>query len=72
MKEGSPDFVTLEQLVDRHGLQHVLDTLGAICEGKAEHLRTNWQAVSAGDNWTRAARAVELCAGKPAVQMVSA
>ena len=34
---------TLETLVDKHSMRVVLDTLVAICHGKAEHLLANWR-----------------------------
>ena len=32
----------LEALVDKHGLQTVLEHLSPICRAKADHIRTHW------------------------------
>lgn len=37
------DAYALEVLVDRLGLRGVLGILAEVCQGKADHLRSNWQ-----------------------------
>jgi hypothetical protein len=46
---------TLEALIDRHGLLHIVTALDLICTEKADHLRTNWQDRAAAKAWDRAA-----------------
>lgn len=41
----------LEAFVDQFGMREVLDCLVAICDAKADHIRTNW-----GDNSAPQAR----------------
>ena len=59
--------VRLEAMVDRDGLDGVLDALAGICGEKAEHLRTNWQDKGAARTWDRwGARIAKLAARVPA------
>jgi hypothetical protein len=46
---------TLEALIDRHGLLHVVTGLEMICSEKAEHIRANWQDKVTARPWDRAA-----------------
>lgn len=43
--------IMLESLVDEDSLSDVLNVLVNICEGKAEHLRSNWQDEAAAKLW---------------------
>lgn len=43
----------LEDLVDKQGLQHLLDRLGEICSLKASHIRENWQDEVTARTWDR-------------------
>lgn len=54
----------LEILVDKVGLSKALFLLAEICDGKAEHLRSNWQDANAAKEWTADARAIEKLAAK--------
>ena len=45
----------LEQLVDQHGLLHVVTGLELVCAEKAEHIRANWQDAQTARVWDRAA-----------------
>ena len=53
------DLEALEGMVDRHGVHRVSAILAVICEGKSEHLRTNWQDHKAAVEWDRAATALD-------------
>lgn len=53
------DFDELERIIDRFGLGVVIDSLGDICNGKADHLESNWQDRGAAKEWTKAARLLE-------------
>ena len=47
-----PDLLeTLEELIDKHGLTHVVNTLAVVCLEKAEHLRANWQDSTTARVW---------------------
>lgn len=37
----------LEAMIDKVGLSKVLFLLAEVCDGKAEHLRSNWQDANA-------------------------
>lgn len=51
---GAADRDTLEEIVDRLSLSHVLGLLGDICELKAEHIQANWQDAATARVWERA------------------
>jgi hypothetical protein len=51
---------TLEELMDRTSLDHVLAALTTICHEKADHVRSNWQDHSLARAWDRAAAAIDL------------
>jgi hypothetical protein len=46
----------LEQIIDKHGLAHVLQALEQVCYEKAEHIRTNWQDRDLALRWERNGR----------------
>jgi hypothetical protein len=41
----------LEQMIDKHGLHHVLTALECICSEKAQHIRLNWQDRKTARPW---------------------
>ena len=41
----------LEELVDQHGLDRVVEMLADICADKADHLRSNWQDDATARAW---------------------
>lgn len=45
---------TLEALIDKHGLLHVLTGLELVCGEKAEHIRHNWQDNHMARQWDKA------------------
>ncbi len=48
----TPDeAVVLETLVDKHGLQAVVDELSSICNEKADHVRVNYQDTPLAKEW---------------------
>jgi len=55
---------TLEAMVDRHGLLHVLAGLELICGEKADHIRANWQDKTTARAWDAAAKACGAAARK--------
>jgi len=54
----------LEQLIDRNGLDAVLDALRDICAEKAEHVLTNWQDKQAAKDWDQAASVLDRASAK--------
>lgn len=61
----------LEALVDANNLSDVLAALAEVCDGKAEHLRSNWQDEPAAKAWQKAANRVDDYAHSVAVVEVS-
>jgi hypothetical protein len=49
------DVRQLEALIDKHGLETVLEFLRDICCDKAEHVATEWQDASLAKIWVQAA-----------------
>jgi hypothetical protein len=54
----------LEQLIDETDIVDVVNTLADICDGKAEHITTNWQDPGTARAWTRAAQQLAVLAGR--------
>jgi hypothetical protein len=52
------DADALETMVDLYQLDTLVAALAVICEGKAEHLRTNWQDPATAKAWERASVAL--------------
>jgi len=50
----------LEQLIDKHGLRNVLLDLAFICDGKADHVRSNWQDEVTAKTWERASKVCDV------------
>lgn len=50
----------LESLIDKHGLSQVLTAIEDICNGKAEHIESNWQDSATARAWSKASKRVEL------------
>ena len=58
---------TLEAMIDKHGLGHVLTGLELVCREKADHLRHNWQDSGLAKEWDRQAKKLAaLAAALPA------
>lgn len=54
----------LEDLIDRHGLDMVLQALEDICYEKAEHLKSNWQDQPAASLWEKDAKTISQANNK--------
>ena len=52
----------LEEMIDRHGLTHVVTGLSLICSEKAEHLRVNWQDRVSAKVWDADAKTLDKAA----------
>jgi len=61
----------LESLIDSSSLADVLESLGEICDAKAEHISANWQDNSLAGLWNCAAARVGSCANSVSVRRVS-
>jgi hypothetical protein len=71
----SPEGQTLESLVDKHGLLRVLETLGDICETKADRIQASYATSNAKDPlawcWREAGKQMYHTSGLKAVEAVS-
>ena len=67
MMEKGDMLFDIEEMIDRSGLQHVLELIAMICNGKADHLRENWQDARTARVWERAGQTVEKAAQSAAV-----
>lgn len=47
----------VEEMIDASSVAAVADAIEEVCNGKAEHLLTNWQDRGAAKAWERLARA---------------
>jgi len=50
----------LEAMIDKVGLNNVLDHLVNVCYYKAEHLRTNWQDENMAKSWERDGKRLDV------------
>ena len=62
---------TLEAMVDRFGLQAVINSLACICSGKADHIAHNWQDQRSARHWEKAAIHLTNAADDTAIRFVS-
>ena len=53
---------TLEELIDRHGLTHIVATLSVICIERADHLRTNCHDKTTAKAWDTDFRTLDKAA----------
>ena len=49
----------LEKMVDKFGLDSIIEALREICILKADHLRVNWQDEPSAENWERKAELLD-------------
>jgi len=52
----------LEEMVDKRGLQAVLEELAIVCQAKAEHIEYAWQDFGTASNWEKLARGLDKIA----------
>lgn len=64
-------LISIEALIDKHGLELVLGTVGFICRLKADHIRENWQDSVTASAWDMAAKSIERAECSRAVRVVS-
>jgi hypothetical protein len=68
---SAADELVLEGLVDKFGLQNVLNGLACICSGKADHIESNWQDKRFAKHWEKAAVHIMNAADHSVVRFVS-
>jgi hypothetical protein len=51
--------LALETLIDACGLTDVLDVIGEICHGKADHIREAWQDETLASEWNGLGKSVD-------------
>jgi hypothetical protein len=61
----------LEDLIDSHQLDAVLDMIATICIEKADHLTSNWQDSGAAKCWTKAANSISRLSVSERINAVS-
>lgn len=49
------ELTELEAMIDRDGLEAVIDRLAGICREKEEHVLSNWQDNRLARQWTKRA-----------------
>lgn len=54
MPRGPSLPTVLEDLIDKHGVGTIMETMANICHEKAEHVAVNWQDNQMAGYWTRA------------------
>lgn len=60
-KEHNERLDALEAMIDKIGLNAVVETLAEVCSAKADHIRTNWQDEPLAKGWDRrAARLINV------------
>jgi hypothetical protein len=58
--ELSSDLLLLENLIDRYGIDQVLEMISEICGEKAEHIATAWQDAHLAKRWATLEGAVGI------------
>lgn len=56
------DIEEIERLIDSHGMVHFLELVEEVCQGKAEHIRANWQDYIEASRWERMAKEIRHAA----------
>jgi hypothetical protein len=54
----------LEQLIDKHGIETVLEQIAEICTAKAMHIRESYSDVTLAREWMRTGDRLALMASK--------
>jgi hypothetical protein len=62
------ELMSLEAMIDKHGISAVLGNLALICDEKSIHIEQNWQDVSTAAWWHKRAKAIEALTFKPLMQ----
>jgi len=54
----------LERIIDKFGIQLVLETVSGICGAKAEHIAHDWQDTSLAKRWATIEGAIGVASTK--------
>ena len=57
-------YTELEDMIDTHTVEGLLNMLADICVEKAEHITTTWEDAVAAAAWRRSAKMLTTLAGK--------
>jgi hypothetical protein len=63
-RDGVPDAVLIECMIDHHGISWMLATISEICGEKAEHIATAWQDAHLAKRWATLQGAVGVIVPK--------
>ena len=64
---GSRDIstcVTLERMVDNHGLKYVLERLADVCHEKSDYIAATWDDISLSKDWSILGACIDKIAHK--------
>ena len=50
---------TLETMIDKYGLEYILDDIANICNEKSEHVMSSYQDIETANAWASAALRVQ-------------
>lgn len=53
------DYQALERMIERYGLQRLLEILAYICGAMAKQARTNWQDENLAQTWDKDAATID-------------
>ena len=59
----------LETLIDAHGVDSILESIGIVCRDKADHIRSNWQDNVLAGQWERVAKKIDDAANYAGVRV---
>ena len=51
----------MEEFIDAYGITSLFDVIADIANGKADHLRENWQDEFNARDWDKVAKAIGAC-----------
>ena len=60
----------MEEFIDAYGITSLLDVIANIANGKADHLRENWQDETAARDWAKVAAKIDLLSTSAAVAAI--
>lgn len=64
LEQGVELSYHLEDLVDQHGLESILESLADICYAKSEHVASNWQDRVLAAKWDSNGRKINSLAAR--------
>ena len=70
VKDGMGISSDIENFIDTYGMVSLLDVITNIANGKADHLRENWQDEGAARDWGKVAAKIGLLSASAAVDAI--